>query len=212
MKDLEIRGAGDLLGGEQSGFINEIGFDTYQKILNEAIEELKEKEFKDLYDEDESDKVYVKDVTIDTDFELLFPDSYVNSIAERLNLYTQLNNLKTEEELHIFEAALIDRFGELPKQVTDLLNSVQIKWLATKIGFEKIIMKQGRLIGYFINNQQSNFYQSPSFTKVLQYVQKNPNTCKMKEKQTRNGLRLMLNFDHIKTIKQALDALKPIVA
>ena len=212
MKDLEIRGAGDLLGGEQSGFINEIGFGTYQKILNEAIEELKEKEFKALYDEDESDKIYVKDVTIDTDFELLFPDSYVNSIAERLNLYTQLNHLKTEEELHIFEAALIDRFGELPKQVTDLLNSVQIKWLATKIGFEKIIMKQGRLIGYFINNQQSSFYQSPSFTQVLQFVQKNPNTCKMKEKQTRNGLRLMLNFDQIKTVKQALEALKPIVA
>ena len=212
MKDLEIRGAGDLLGGEQSGFINEIGFDTYQKILNEAIEELKENEFKELYDEDEATKVYVKDVTIDTDFELLFPDDYVNNIAERLNLYTQLNNLKTEEELHIFEAELVDRFGELPKQVTDLLNSVQIKWIATKAGFEKIVMKQGKLIGYFINDQQSNFYQSTGFTKVLQFVQKHPNLCKMKEKQTRNGLRLMLTFDNIKSIKQALNTLEPIVA
>ncbi|KAB1066894.1 transcription-repair coupling factor [Tamlana haliotis] len=211
MKDLEIRGAGDLLGGEQSGFMNDIGFDTYQKILNEAIEELKENEFKDLYDEPEEDKIYVKDVTIDTDFSLLFPDDYVNNIAERLNLYTQLNNLKSEDELHIFEKDLIDRFGELPTQVVDLLNSVKIKWLATKIGFEKIIMKQGKLIGYFINDQQSRFYQSPSFTKVLQFVQTHPNACKMKEKQTRNGLRLMITFDKIKTVKQALEALKPIV-
>ena len=212
MKDLEIRGAGDLLGGEQSGFINEIGFDTYQKILNEAIEELKETEFNDLYHEDEKDKVYVKDVTIDSDFELLFPDGYVNNIAERLSLYTKLNELKTETELQKFETELIDRFGELPKQVTYLLNSVQIKWFATKIGFEKIIMKQGKLIGYFINDQQSSFYQSSNFTKVLQFVQTHPNACKMKEKQTRNGLRLMLTFDNIKTVKQALQALQPIVA
>ncbi|WP_034042645.1 transcription-repair coupling factor [Wocania ichthyoenteri] len=212
MKDLEIRGAGDLLGGEQSGFINEIGFDTYQKILNEAIEELKENEFKELYNEDEVDKVYVKEVTIDTDFELLFPDDYVNNIAERLNLYTQLNNLKTEEELQKFETELVDRFGELPTQVTDLLNSVQIKWIATKLGFEKIIMKQGKFIGYFINDQQSNFYQSSNFTKVLQFVQTNPNICKMKEKQTRNGLRLLLTFESIKSVKQALAVLKPIMA
>jgi transcription-repair coupling factor (superfamily II helicase) len=212
MKDLEIRGAGDLLGGEQSGFINEIGFDTYQKILNEAIEELKENEFKDLYNDDHAHKVYIKDVTIDTDFELLFPDSYVNNIAERLNLYTQLNNLKTETELITFEKELVDRFGELPEQVTDLLNSVQIKWLATKIGFEKIIMKKGKLIGYFINDQQSSFYQSNNFTKVLQFVQTHPNACKMKEKQTRSGLRLMLTFENIKSVKQALDALRPIVA
>ncbi|WNH13879.1 transcription-repair coupling factor [Thalassobellus suaedae] len=212
MKDLEIRGAGDLLGGEQSGFINEIGFDTYQKILNEAIDELKENEFKDLYNEDEADKVYVKEVTIDSDFELLFPDDYVNNIAERLNLYTQLNNLKTEVELQTFEKELIDRFGELPSQVTDLLNSVQIKWLATKIGFEKIIMKKGKFVGYFITDQQSNFYQSNGFTKVLQFVQKNPSICKMKEKQTRNGLRLLLTFESVKSVKQALELLKPIVA
>lgn len=212
MKDLEIRGAGDLLGGEQSGFINEIGFDTYQKILNEAIEELKENEFKDLYQDDGEEKVYVKDVTIDTDFELLFPDSYVNNIAERLNLYTQLNNLKTEAELEKFKTELVDRFGELPKQVTDLLNSVQIKWLVTKIGFEKVIMKQNKLIGYFIQDQQSSFYQSPNFTKVLQFVQTHSQACKMKEKQTRNGLRLLLTFEKITSVKQALDALRPIVA
>lgn len=212
MKDLEIRGAGDLLGGEQSGFINEIGFETYQKILNEAIEELKEHEFKDLYEENIDNKIYVKEVTIDSDFELLFPDNYVNNIAERLNLYTQLNDLKTEEELQKFEVQLIDRFGELPIQVQDLLDSVRIKWIATKAGFEKIIMKQGKLIGYFINDQQSSFYQSKNFTKVLQYVQGNLRTCQMKEKQTRNGLRLLLTFENIKSVKQALTVLEPLVA
>ncbi|WP_290700759.1 transcription-repair coupling factor [Lacinutrix sp.] len=211
MKDLEIRGAGDLLGGEQSGFINEIGFDTYQKILNEAIEELKENEFKDLYDEDLENKEYVKDMTIDSDLELLFPDDYVNNIAERLNLYTQLNNFKTEQELAKFETELIDRFGELPTQVVDLLNSVKLKWIATKLGIEKVIMKQGKLIGYFINDQQSNFYQSPNFNKLLKYVQQNPRAGKMKEKQTRNGLRLLLTFENIKTVEQALAVLKPIL-
>jgi transcription-repair coupling factor (superfamily II helicase) len=211
MKDLEIRGAGDLLGGEQSGFINEIGFDTYQKILNEAIEELKETEFKDLYNEDLDEKEYVKDVTIDSDFELLFPDDYVNNITERLNLYTQLNNIKTKEALKTFENDLIDRFGELPIQVLDLLNSVRIKWISSKVGFEKVIMKHGKLVGYFISDQQSNFYQSKWFTKVLQFVQQNPKICKIKETQTRNGLRLLLTFEDIKTIEKALLRLEQII-
>ncbi|MFD2915055.1 transcription-repair coupling factor [Psychroserpens luteus] len=210
MKDLEIRGAGDLLGGEQSGFINDIGFDTYQKILNEAIEELKDNEFKDLYPDDGKEKEYVKDITIDTDFELLFPDDYVNNITERLNLYTKLNTFKNEEELQKFESEIIDRFGELPIQVVDLLNSVRIKWIATKIGLEKIIMKKGRFVGYFINDQKSAFYQSAYFTKVLQYVQTHPRECKMKEKQTRNGLRLLLTFEQIKSVKQALSKLEDI--
>lgn len=212
MKDLEIRGAGDLLGGEQSGFINDIGFDTYQKILNEAIEELKENEFKDLYQDEHIERDYVKDITIDTDFELLFPDDYVNNIAERLNLYTKLNEIKTEEELQKFETDIIDRFGEMPKQVVDLLNSVRIKWMATKIGLEKVVMKQGKLIGYFISDQQSVFYQSAGFNKVIQYIQMHPSAGKMKEKQTRTGLRLLLTFEHIKTVKQALAVLQPIVA
>ncbi len=212
MKDLEIRGAGDLLGGEQSGFINEIGFDTYQKILNEAIEELKENEFKDLYQDDSVEKEYVKDITIDSDFELLFPDDYINNISERLSLYSQLNTIKDEEGLKTFEAQLIDRFGELPVPVIDLLDSVRIKWIASKIGFEKLIMKHGKLVGYFINDQQSSFYQSKAFTKVLQFVQANPNSCKMKEIQTRNGLRLLLTFESVKSVRQALTKLQPIVA
>ncbi|WP_339623514.1 transcription-repair coupling factor [uncultured Winogradskyella sp.] len=207
MKDLEIRGAGDLLGGEQSGFISDIGFDTYQKILNEAIDELKETEFSDLYKDDGKPKKYVKDVTIDTDFELLFPDDYVNNITERLNLYTKLNAIKTEEELAQFETEIIDRFGELPTQVSDLLDSVKLKWIATKMGVEKLIMKQGKLIGYFIQDQQSGFYQSDNFSKVLQFAQLNAKKCKMKEKKTRNGLRLLITFEGIKSTTQALDAL-----
>lgn len=210
MKDLEIRGAGDLLGGEQSGFINEIGFETYQKILNETIEELKENEFKELYETQESkkEKVYLKETQIDTDFELLFPDAYINTVTERLVLYNKLSVLKTEEELQVFENELIDRFGPLPKPAIALLDSVRIKWIATKLGLEKIIMKKGKLVGYFISDQQSDFYQSPIFTQVLQFVQQNPSICKMKEKQTRNGLRLLLTFEHITSVKKALNVLE----
>jgi transcription-repair coupling factor (superfamily II helicase) len=211
MKDLEIRGAGDLLGGEQSGFINEIGFETYQKILSEAIEELKENEFKELYDEVEGDKekVFVKEMQLDTDFELLFPDDYINNITERLNLYTQLNEVTDEEGLQKFEAQLVDRFGELPEQAADLLNSVRIKWIATHIGLEKVIMKKGKFIGYFIADQQSSFYQSAVFTQVLQYVQGHPQQAKLKEKQTRTGLRLLLTFDRITSVDKALKVLEP---
>ena len=210
MKDLEIRGAGDLLGGEQSGFINEIGFETYQKILAEAIEELKDKEFKNLYEETEGPKKsFVKEMTIDTDFELLFPDDYVNNITERLNLYTKLNELKNEAELQKFEKELLDRFGEMPKEAEDLLNSVRIKWIAISMGLERLVMKQKKMIGYFVADQQSAFYQSAAFTKVLQYVQTHPQKVTMKEKQTRNGLRLLLTFEGISSVDKALRALEP---
>ncbi|GAB7256101.1 transcription-repair coupling factor [Polaribacter sp. OB-PA-B3] len=211
MKDLEIRGAGDLLGGEQSGFINDIGFDTYQKILQEAIEELKENEFKELYPTDNSKpKEYVKEVAIDTDFEILFPDDYINSITERLALYNKLGNLETEEELQIFESEIIDRFGEIPTQVEDLLDSVRIKWLAKELGLEKIILKQKRMIGYFVSNQQSDFYQTEAFSRMLKYVQQNSKSCVMKEKETKNGLRLLITFIRIDTVKTALNILQKI--
>ena len=207
MKDLEIRGAGDLLGGEQSGFINEIGFETYQKIMNEAIEELKENEFKDLYDDGnaEENKEYVKELQIDTDFELLFPDEYINNITERLNLYNELGSIKDEEGLLAYENKLIDRFGPLPKEASALLNSIRIKWIATHMGIEKIIMKQGKLIGYFVGDQQSDYYNSKQFRHMLQFVQQHGNICKMKEKDTKNGLRLLITFDNVKSINRALE-------
>lgn len=211
MKDLEIRGAGDLLGGEQSGFINEIGFETYQKILAEAIDELKENEFKDLYEEVEGhqEKPFVKETQLDSDFQLLFPDDYINNITERLTLYTDLNDVADEESLLKFEAQLIDRFGEIPIEAEDLLNSVRVKWIANSIGIEKVVMKKGKLIGYFISDQESRFYQSPIFTKVLQFVQNHPQLCKVKEKQTRNGLRLILVFERITSVEKALKAMTP---
>ena len=212
MKDLEIRGAGDLLGGEQSGFINEIGFDTYQKIMNEAIDELKENEFKDLYHEenDIETKAFVKDIQIDTDFELLFPDEYINNITERLNLYNELSQIKDETTLQHFEQKLMDRFGALPKEAIALLNSVRIKWKATALGIERLLMKQGKMVGYFIGDQQSSFYQSSRFMKVVQFAQRNGNVCKMKEKETKNGLRLLLTFENVKSVNKALDLLKGI--
>jgi transcription-repair coupling factor (superfamily II helicase) len=211
MKDLEIRGAGDLLGGEQSGFINDIGFDTYQKILQEAIDELKENEFKDLYPTDTNKpKEFVKEVTIDTDFEILFPDNYVNSITERLSLYSKLGSLKIEAELQIFETEIVDRFGEIPNEVSDLLDSVRVKWLAKELGLEKIILKQKRLIGYFVSNQQSEFYQTEAFAKMLKYVKENGKSCVMKEKETKNGLRLLITFIKIDSVKTALRILQKI--
>ena len=210
MKDLEIRGAGDLLGGEQSGFINEIGFDTYQKIMNEAIEELKENEFKDLYPEqnDIETKEYVKDLQLDTDFELLFPDEYINTVSERLLLYNELAEIKDEASLLNYENKLVDRFGPLPKQAISLLSSMKIKWIATRLGIEKLVLKQGKMIGYFVSDQQSDYYQSGRFHHVLQFVQKQNALCKMKEKQTPNGLRLLLTFDNVKSIRKALELME----
>ena len=204
MKDLEIRGAGDLLGGEQSGFINDIGFDAYQKILQEAVLELKENEFADLYAETEPEASFVTDTQIDSDFELLFPDNYINSISERLKLYNQLSSLKDEDELASYELQLIDRFGALPTQAKDLLDSVRIKWIASQMGMERLIMKQGKMIGYFIADQQSKFYQSNAFQRVLTFVQRNNDKCKLSEKETRNGLRLILSFEQIHSIEKAI--------
>ena len=212
MKDLEIRGAGDLLGGEQSGFINEIGFETYQKIMNEAIDELKENEFKELYSDGNKDieKTYVKDLQLDTDFELLFPDEYINNITERLKLYNELSVIKDENGLLEFENKLIDRFGPLPKQAISLLNSIKIKWVATQLGIEKLVMKQGKMICYFVSDQQSSYYQSVRFSQVLQFVQTQSKLCTMKEKQTPNGLRLLLTFENVKSINKALELIQMI--
>ena len=184
MKDLEIRGAGDLLGGEQSGFISEMGFDTYQKILAEAVKELKENEFKELYDNPDKNKGsdFVDEVQIDTDMAVHIPDNYVNNIEERLKLYQRLGAIETEEELQFFELELEDRFGALPRQVKDLLYSVRIKWLAKHIGFAKLIIKMDKLIGHFAAENNSEYYQLPIFSAVLAYLQRNPRKVQVKQK------------------------------
>jgi transcription-repair coupling factor (superfamily II helicase) len=208
MKDLEIRGAGDLLGGEQSGFINDIGFETYQKILKEAVEELKEKEFKNQYAaEGNGPKSFVKEVQIDTDLAILLSDDYVNSVSERLSLYNRISELNNEEELIQFQKDLEDRFGPIPSQAEDLLNSVRLKWKALDMGLERLILKKGQLSGYFIADQESEYYQSERFNNVLQWVQLSAGKVELKEKQTRQGLRLRLAIKGIDSVSTALEEL-----
>ena len=184
MKDLEIRGAGDMLGGEQSGFISDMGFETYQKILAEAVKELQENEFKDLYEQKDKDKGedFVDDVQIDTDLELLIPDEYVNNIEERLKLYQRLGAIEDSEDLELFQLELEDRFGPIPPSVASLVYSVRIKWLARHIGFSKVIIKAGKLIGHFAAEENSDYFQLPIFSSVLTYLQQHPRKVQVKQK------------------------------
>lgn len=211
MKDLEIRGAGNLLGAEQSGFISDIGFDTYQKILNEAIEELKETDFKDLFQEQNAhDKVYVSDVQIDTDLQILIPDDYVNNVEERLALYNELAGIENKKELNQFETNLIDRFGTYPKEVENLLESMHLKWLAKELGFERLILKKGVLLAYFVNKPQSEYYQSEKFQHIISVLHQNPKLATFKEKPTKSGEEnktLMLRFESVKSVDKAISNL-----
>ena len=213
MKDLEIRGAGDLLGGEQSGFINEIGFETYQKILQEAIDELKENEFKTLYQDEQSDglKTYVKEVQIDTDLAVYLPDDYINIVKERLALYQKLSTLKTQEELNDFETQLIDRFGPLPEEAKELIESVRLKWIATQLGMERLLIKKKSCICYFLADQQSAFFQTPDFTHIISEVQQNQNRMVLKEKSTAQGLKLLLRIDSVHRITTAKELLEKLL-
>jgi transcription-repair coupling factor (superfamily II helicase) len=213
MKDLEIRGAGDLLGGEQSGFINEIGFETYQKILQEAIDELKENEFKSLYQDEQSDslKTYVKEVQIDTDLEVYLPDDYINIVKERLALYQKLSTLKNQEELNDFETQLIDRFGPLPEEAKELIESVRLKWIATQLGMERLLIKKKSCICYFLADQQSAFFQTPDFTHIISEVQQNQNRMVLKEKSTAQGLKLLLRIDNVHRITTAKELLEKLL-
>ena len=207
MKDLDIRGAGNILGGEQSGFISEIGFDMYHKILDEAIAELKESDFKGLYEVD-TNKDYVRECQIETDLELLITNEYIQNTTERLNLYKQLDNLETEGELALFTSQLIDRFGPLPEETKELIDAITLRRLAKETGMEKIVLKQNKFIGYFINNQESPFYQSASFSKVIAYVQQHPKAGQLKE----NKDKLSLSFNGISKISQALEIMRGINA
>ncbi len=209
MKDLDIRGAGNMLGGEQSGFISDIGFEMYQKILNEAMDELKESEFKDLFEERNSDDLtqFVKDCILETDLEVRIPDDYINNVAERLSIYQQMDALKTEEELMQFEKELIDRFGSIPSQVEALFQSFKLRWLAEDLGIEKLVLKSNKMIGYFIKNPQSKFYDSSVFTNVLASIQKHPTEMKLSEKNDR----LRVIYENISSIDEAFSALKKLI-
>lgn len=182
MRDLDIRGAGNLLGGEQSGFIAEIGFEMYQKILDEAVKELKRSNFRELFKE-EIDKQddFVSDCSIDTDLEILIPDSYVESITERLSLYTRLDNSENEKELMDFHQELADRFGPIPPQVEDLFTTVRTRKIAVEMGFEKLFLKNEVLKCFFVSNPDSPYFQSETFNSILQFLQKATNKAKLKQ-------------------------------
>jgi transcription-repair coupling factor (superfamily II helicase) len=210
------------LGAEQSGFITDIGYEMYQKILDEAMQELREEMASSpvprisdspIPEKNETEKrrngasekqVFLRDCTIDTDLEVLIPDEYVENIAERISLYQQLDNSKTEDDLISFEKQLQDRFGEIPIQTKKLINIVRLRWLAVELGFEKLILKNGKLTAWFVSNQKSPYYQSETFSKILQFVQNNPKNCTMNEGENR----LTLKIEHIKDIGGAMEILK----
>lgn len=206
MRDLDIRGSGNLLGAEQSGFIAEIGFEMYNKILDEAVQELKDDEFGELFADDQNRK-YVSFTQVDTDLEVLIPDEYVTNIGERYNLYNEIAKLENEEQLTAFEKELEDRFGAIPHQVFELFNTLRLQWLGKEIGFEKISYKKQTLKGFFVNNPKSTYFESDQFGKVLAFVGANPSISNLKE--VKSQLRLALS--NITTIEYALHLLKQMV-
>ena len=203
MRDLDIRGAGNILGAEQSGFITEIGFEMYQKILDEAMHELKLAEYSDLYAE-EADTRFVRECQIETDLEILIPDGYIANITERLSLYKELDSLETEEALLAFQEQLIDRFGPVPAETQELLNAIRLRRLAKTIGIEKLILRNQIMSGHFLSNEASPYYQSEVFTAVLKYVQTHTSSCRMKE----GSGKLSITFQNVKSVSDALKVLR----
>lgn len=205
MRDLDIRGAGNLLGGEQSGFISEIGFEMYQKILDEALTELKENEFKDLFEDKQQEilQQFVKDTQIDTDLEFLIPDTYVNNVEERLILYQKLSDMEKEADLQAFHAELEDRFGAIPRETERLFDLLRLRRLAKRVGFEKLVLKNQKMLCYFISNQESPYYQSSRFQAVLEFIKTHPTKGQMKEKNDK----LLMSFSGIKDIASGLEIL-----
>ena len=206
MKDLDIRGAGNLLGAEQSGFITDLGFEMYHKILDEAVQELKENEFAALFEVDlkEKVKVLVQDCTIETDLELLIPEEYVSNISERLGLYSKLDAIKNEEELEKFSKMLIDRFGPLPASVEDLMETVRLRWMAELLGIEKLSLKGNQMKCYLLPSSRDDFYSSPIFGKIMKFAQVHAKRSKIKEHKNR----LILTVTEISSINKAQAALK----
>jgi len=208
MKDLDIRGAGNLLGAEQSGFITDLGFEMYHKILDEAVQELKETEFAALFEEDLKEKVtvLVQDCTIETDLELLIPEEYVSNISERLGLYSKLDGLEKEEELIQFGQMLQDRFGPHPQAVQDLMETVRLRWQAEELGIEKLVLKGSQMKCYLLPSSKESYYTSAIFGNVMKFVQLHSKTCKIKEHKNR----LILSIDQVLNIQKAQHLLKEI--
>ncbi len=208
MRDLDIRGAGNMLGGEQSGFIAEIGFEMYQKILDEAIKELKRSEFKELFkDEIQKQDDFVKDCTIDTDLEILIPDRYVESITERLSLYSRLDNCETEQDLQHFHDEMQDRFGPVPPEVEDLFTTIRCRETAVELGFEKLFLKNENLKCFFVSNPDSPYFQSDTFNGILQFLQTGTNKAKLKQ-VGKNGILVVEDVKDMNTLWRFLSKMK----
>jgi transcription-repair coupling factor (superfamily II helicase) len=205
MQDLDIRGSGNLLGGEQSGFIADIGFETYQRILNEAMMELREAQpeetkEKEIRVEEAHSKPYVSDFQVDTDLEIMFPDEYISNISERIRLYKELNEIDSEEQLTAFENRLADRFGILPPPAKALLEIVKIKWLGIKLGIEKILLKNNLLIANFVSDPDSSFYRSPLFGSIMAHINRFPERMKMRQKESK----LTLTISNVRSVEEAI--------
>lgn len=208
MRDLDIRGAGNLLGGEQSGFITDLGFEMYHKVLDEAVQELRENEFAYLFEVDLKEKVevLVQDCVIETDLELLIPETYVSNISERLSLYSKLDNIKEEEELKKFMESIRDRFGPVPKVVSDLFETVRLRWIAEELGFEKLVVKGQVMKCYFVAPEREKYFKSDTFGRILTFIQTQGKYCKIKEVKNR----LILLISEVNSIDKAKDWLERI--
>jgi transcription-repair coupling factor (superfamily II helicase) len=201
MRDLDIRGAGDLLGAEQSGFINDLGFDMYQRILAEAVKELKEEQFKDLMEAEQAETgKYVEETVLETDLSLLIPDHYVSDIPERISLYRELDDLNNAQELQGFRTRLEDRFGPLPEETEELLGTIRLRWVAQLLGMEKLVLKSGKLIAAFVSDEDSAYYQGATFARVLDYLKNHAKDASMYQ---RNG-GLRLKIEKVEAVLQAL--------
>ena len=209
MQDLDIRGAGNLLGAEQSGFIADLGYETYQKILKEAVLELRTEEFADEFaDEAQAaggdNQEFVNDCTIDTDLELMFPATYVPQENERITLYRELDAMETDMQVQGFESRLVDRFGPIPAMAQELIRIVPLRRYARRLGIEKIALKGGMMYTYFVGEENVAYYQSPAFGRMLQYLQANPRRCHIRDK----GGRRSFSIEQVTTVTQALDILR----
>lgn len=211
MQDLDIRGAGNMLGAEQSGFIADLGYEAYQKILTEAVQELKNEEFAELYkDENQVDtgENYVTETNIESDLELLFPSSYIPNDSERILLYRELDSMENEEDIHRFRMKLEDRFGKIPKRGEELIRVVSLRRMAKKLGVDKIALKNGKMTLYLINNPNSPYYQSEAFDKLLEFVKNNYRRCQLKETNNRR----LLSIENVDSVEKAIKIMEEIIS
>lgn len=204
MQDLDIRGAGNMLGAEQSGFIADLGYETYQKILEEAVDELKSEEFADLYADNaeghrDTGSEYVRETYIESDLELMFPPTYIPNDSERISLYRELDNMEEERDILAFTERLKDRFGKIPKEGKELIRIVRLRRMAKKLGMEKVILKKGQMSLFLVNNPDSPYYQSEAFGKLLGFIQKHPRECNLREQ---NGKRSIV-IKNVPTVEAA---------